>query len=117
MIQFARRQRFREEVAFKFFLSRKDYESEVALYRDEVLGDFLPVAEAYVDNTDTSFRDAYGNPFPPCIVMERGETLHDRIRIALTDKAGTAQVCLASHRASFESWRWPFVLWCAWNLS
>lgn len=92
VIQFARRQRLREEVAFKFFIARADYEAEVALYRNDALGDFLPMAEAYVDNADHSFRDAYGNPFPPCIVMERGDTLHDRIRIALTDKAGTAQV-------------------------
>lgn len=92
MIQFARRQRGREEVAFKFFVSRADYAAEVDLYRNDALGDFLPMAEAYVDNADRALCDAYGNPLPPCIVMERGDTLHDRLRIALTDKAGTAQV-------------------------
>ena len=68
----------------------------MALYRNSCLGSFLPAVEAYVDNRDASLCDASGNPLPPCIVMERGESLYDRMSIALTDKAGTAQVRLVS---------------------
>ena len=75
----------------KFFLNRKDYVAEVELYRNSCLGTFLPAVEAYVDNLDGTWCDSMGNPLPPCIVMERGESLYDRMSIALTDKAGTAQ--------------------------
>jgi hypothetical protein len=109
LIQFAKRNRVRVEYALKFFLNRKDYESEVDLYRNSCLGSFLPSVEAYVDNLDGTLSDSAGNPLPPCIVMERGESLYDRMTIALTDKAGTAQVRNTLFAADVS----PFLAGCA----
>lgn len=92
IIQFAKRLHSREEFALKFFLHRTDYEAEAASYRSAHLGSFMPAVERYVDNDDGMLRDAAGNPMPPCIIMERGESLRDRMMLAHTDKAGTAQV-------------------------
>eukprot|EP00892_Ulva_mutabilis_P000483 jgi/Ulvmu1/10435/UM062_0032.1 len=92
IIQFAKRLHSREEFALKFFLNRTDYEAEAACYRSAHLGSFMPAVERYVDNDDGAMRDAAGNPMPPCIIMERGESLRDRMQLAHTDKAGTAQV-------------------------
>lgn len=92
LIQFARRIHSREEFALKFFVSRTDYEAEAACYRSAHLGSFMPTVERYVDNDDGLFRDHSGNAMPPCIVMERGESLRDRMKIAHADRAGVAQV-------------------------
>lgn len=97
LIQFAKRSRQREEFAIKFFLSRADYDAEVALYSTDCLGTFLPTIHARVDNLDGSLCDANGNPLPPCIVMEQGESLYDRINITLPDKSGICGVRNSSH--------------------
>lgn len=52
----------------------------------------MPAVERYVDNDDGLFRDSAGNAMPPCIVIERGESLRDRMKIAHADRAGIAQV-------------------------
>jgi hypothetical protein len=66
---------------------------QAACYRSAHLGSFMPAVERYVDNDDGMFRDAAGNVMPACIVMERGESLRDRMKIAHADRAGIAQVC------------------------
>jgi hypothetical protein len=58
--------------------------------------DAARAACSYVNNDDGQFRDKAGNPMPPCIVIERGEGLRDRSKMAAADRAGTAQVHLHS---------------------
>ena len=77
VIQFAADKETREEYAIKVFLSRRAFEDEAALYEDKSnpLGQFLPQVRDIVDNRDGRFTDASGHAMPPCIVMEKGESL------------------------------------------
>ena len=42
-----------------------------------VVARFLPQVEAVCDNVDAGLTDPNDHPLPPCIVMEKGESLHD----------------------------------------
>jgi hypothetical protein len=46
--------------------------------RDSPLFQFLPRLQGIVDHSDEEFmiKDAFGRILPPCIVMERGESLN-----------------------------------------
>lgn len=65
--------------AIKFFLSKGSFEDEVALYIDKSspLGQFLPQLRniAGAQGFDPPVLDREGNALPPCIVMEKGESL------------------------------------------
>jgi hypothetical protein len=65
------------ECAVKFFLSRAAFERESNLYRDRSLpmGRFLPEVFNIIDSAAVGFTDAHGIPMPPCIIMEKGESL------------------------------------------
>jgi hypothetical protein len=63
------------EYAIKFFVSTVAFNSENAQYQDSPLKVFLPKARDVVSNEDGKFVDANGHPMPPCIVMEKGESL------------------------------------------
>jgi hypothetical protein len=65
------------EFAMKFYLSRAAFELEKSLYLDaaQPLGRYLPAMRCIVDSPHEGFVDATGIPMPPCIVMERGESL------------------------------------------
>jgi hypothetical protein len=45
------------------------------------------------DNLERSVVDASGNPLPPCIVMERGESLDFWVAHARPDRAQAISVC------------------------
>jgi hypothetical protein len=61
----------------KFFLSNSAFLDEVKLYqdRDRPLGRFLPEVHRIINCPAEGFTDAHGVPLPPCIVMEKGESL------------------------------------------
>jgi hypothetical protein len=65
------------EYAMKLFLSDSNFRQEKALYMDpnEPLGRFLPELHSIVESPAGGFVDAFGRPMPPCIVMEKGESL------------------------------------------
>ena len=77
LVQIAEDRSTRIEYAMKFFLSRPAFEHELSLYMDGTrpLGAFLPEVHSIVDPMETQFVDAAGVPLPPCIVMEKGESL------------------------------------------
>lgn len=79
MIQFAKDRRSGLQYALKFFLSRSTFNDEAALYTDDTnpLGQFLPHLRniAGVEGHDPAIVDPDGTPLPPCIVMEKGESL------------------------------------------
>jgi hypothetical protein len=87
VVQIAEDRDTREAVALKFFLSRPQFEREVALYTDSTqpLGGFLPEVRRIVDGEadEPGFR-VEGAPLPPCIVMEKGESL-DKWAAACSD--------------------------------
>ena len=88
VVQLICQQRTHREFVMKAFASQATFAAEVALYTDRCspLGAFLPQAKAIVDNEDGEFRDAHGHRMPPCIVMEKGESLDMWCRRAEPDR-------------------------------
>jgi hypothetical protein len=82
-LQFARGVRDGKDYAIKFFTLREAFEREDALYSNKVLRDMMPAVQLIEANANSSIRSPSGWPFPPCIVIERGESLDkwaERIR-------------------------------------
>ena len=77
MVAFARSTRDQGQYALKFFALRKDFEAEVDVYENSPLGKLLPRVEGMHDNRDGALRDPSGYKLPPCIIMERGESLDE----------------------------------------
>eukprot|EP00892_Ulva_mutabilis_P011475 jgi/Ulvmu1/86/UM001_0089.1 len=50
---------------------------DVALPMANIVARFLPQVEAVCDGAAGGLEDPHGEPLPPCIVMEKGESLHD----------------------------------------
>lgn len=95
VIQFAKDSATEQPWAIKFFVCGRGFKDEAALYRDvdSPLGPFLPLVRNIIGDTDVGtgggtwdrpaavtadagrIADALGRPLPPCIVMERGESL------------------------------------------
>ena len=48
-----------------------------AVHMSEVAARFLPQVEAVCDGSAGELVDPQGRPLPPCIVLEKGESLHD----------------------------------------
>jgi hypothetical protein len=63
------------EYAVKFFLSMSAFATAGRLYRRPALAALLPRIEEIWDNSDGSMRTAEGRLLPPCVVMEKGESL------------------------------------------
>eukprot|EP00892_Ulva_mutabilis_P008326 jgi/Ulvmu1/5866/UM025_0128.1 len=78
VVQFARDRRSDLPYALKFFLCESAFADEARLYTDPTtpLGRFLPRVRNIVEaGADAAVRDANGRPLPPCIAMEKGESL------------------------------------------
>ena len=89
------------EYAIKFFVDIDSFLTEATLYAacfpdirhgisselaqraqhlgplSQVAARFLPQVEAVCDGSAGGLEDPRGRPLPPCIVMEKGESLHD----------------------------------------
>eukprot|EP00892_Ulva_mutabilis_P005644 jgi/Ulvmu1/3451/UM016_0071.1 len=77
VVQFMRCTRTDEAVAVKFFLSSSAYHTEVQLYKVQVLRSMMPAIKMEVGNVDGAERNKHGYPWPPCIVLEKGESLQE----------------------------------------
>jgi len=109
VIQFAKDRRSGLLYALKFFLSNTAFGDEVKLYTDQgnPLGHFLPQLRNVVGAVGhgAPVVDAHGQPLPPCIVMEKGESLDvwmKRNRDGM-DMVTGLQVC----RILFAAGPWP----------
>jgi hypothetical protein len=49
------------------------------------------------DNLDSTVVDPFGNPLPPCIVMERGEALDFWVARARPDRTQALSVCFPTY--------------------
>jgi hypothetical protein len=76
IVAFARSISDQGTYAIKFFMSPKDFRSEMAIYQDSPLGKLLPRLEGMYDS-EAGLQDRQGHQLPPCIVMERGESLDE----------------------------------------
>jgi hypothetical protein len=63
------------EYAMKFFVSRSAFETEAAVYCNSALCKLIPGLKMISSNADGSSCDGFGRPLPPCLVMEKGESL------------------------------------------
>jgi hypothetical protein len=79
--------------ALKFFISRAAFLEEQELYEEypEELRKFMPVMLGVQSNVDGSIQDPHGNPLPPCIVMEKGISLRDRVNAPTANTFTKAQ--------------------------
>ena len=77
VVQFMRSKRSDVAVAVKFFLSRTAYDAELELYRVDVLRGMMPEVQLTVANGDAAERSSRGYAWPPCIVLEMGESLQE----------------------------------------
>lgn len=82
--------------AVKFFLSKQAFAAERAIYKRDGLLQALPRLHGLCSNADHRMVDAHGNPLPPCIVLERGESLQERLRGAPLGTRSAAKVCTPS---------------------
>ena len=66
------------EFAMKFFQLRAMFQAESAHFTGtgSHLRKFLPPVHSIMSNADGKLMDAGGTALPPCIVMERGESLN-----------------------------------------
>lgn len=79
MVQFVRAPQTNDVFAMKVFASRRVFADERRLYLESGLASFMPTVAEFVDNEDGAFVDGHGAAMPPALVMEKGETLTERI--------------------------------------
>ena len=77
VVQFMRNTRSEAAVAVKFFLSRAAFAAELELYGVGVLRGMMPEVRLKVRNDDAAQRSSRGYAWPPCIVLEKGESLQE----------------------------------------
>ena len=94
-----------EELAFKFFVDRAEYDVESKMYRglSRSLRPFAPKVDKYVDNKNGAMKDPFGNPLPPCIIMCRGQSILDKARNSRVDVFSAAGVRCCMHDMRIES--------------
>jgi hypothetical protein len=73
--QFARGVHDGQDYAIKYFTRPVAFEREAALYSNPVLRDMMPAIREMEANSDGAICSSSGWPFPPCIIIERGESL------------------------------------------
>ena len=59
----------------RFYTWRSAFERERALYEDAALRPMMPATHAIVANADGALKARSGYVWPPCIIIERGESL------------------------------------------
>jgi hypothetical protein len=77
IVQFASSTQNSHQYALKFFIAPEDYQAEASVYRNPDLRTLLPRLEACIENEDGVLVDHSGQNLPPCIIMERGESLDE----------------------------------------
>eukprot|EP00892_Ulva_mutabilis_P008786 jgi/Ulvmu1/627/UM001_0635.1 len=95
VVQIARERLSSREVAVKCFVSRSAFDAEAALYLGETpLRQFMPRLRMLRDNADGALVDPHGAALPPCIVMEKGESLDIFCERSRPDQAQAYSVAL-----------------------
>lgn len=92
VVQFVRAPQTNDVYAMKLFTSRRVFEDERRLYLNSGLASFMPTVVEFVENEDGAFRDPHGGNMPPALVMEKGETLTERIHRCKNNIFTTIQV-------------------------
>jgi hypothetical protein len=102
--QFAREIFTQREVAIKFCVIPSVFDAERSLYSNPALRSIVPNISEICDNTDSTAIDPAGYPLPPCIVMEKGESLDVWSARAKPDVFSAVQVgFILSHIVSLRA--------------
>jgi hypothetical protein len=110
LVQFAYGKLDRQDYVIKFFLSRKAFEAEEALYRHTTLGMFLPQVVVSCPEHASALWDPWGRALPSFVVMERGEALDTWMERAQPDKYMAFSVRLRAFPALLAAEGGPW--WC-----
>ena len=88
----------RRDYAVKFFRLRSAFDTHRAVCRTPELEAVFPRVHAALNPEEAAaeLRDAAGRPLPPCIVMERGESLNEWSQRAKPDVFQAVAVCASA---------------------
>jgi serine/threonine protein kinase len=75
VVQFARGNGSAKEYAVKFYTQFEAFYRERDLYMEPCLREMMPATQEIIGNEDAAIRMPTGFVFPPCIVIEKGESL------------------------------------------
>jgi hypothetical protein len=81
--------------AVKFFTNSAAFEHECTLYADETLRAMMAATREVGDNADACHTMSDGRPFPPYIVIERGEPL-DEWTVRMRTLSGQSELDLVA---------------------
>jgi hypothetical protein len=105
LVQFARLPDTPGEFAIKFYTHRAAFERESGLYRVEALRSMMPATHEILPNDGRDGQPIEVSPtgfaWPPCIVVERGESLDEWARRETPDFITIMQVCCYTGHARF----------------
>eukprot|EP00892_Ulva_mutabilis_P012606 jgi/Ulvmu1/9718/UM055_0056.1 len=107
VVQFVRNSQ-EELYAVQFFGSRAAFEEARRLYLHDALARFMPPVVEFVANENGAFCDPFDHPMPPCLVMEKGESLTERAAFGKKDGVGVAKIIgqVASRLSELHSRGW-----------
>lgn len=87
-----------DHVAIKFFLCLLDLKDHVrrldSISDDLARGLRLPKRYCVIDNQSGRYRTDYGATLPPCVIVERGESLHVWLQRTQPNRFRAFQVCM-----------------------
>ena len=109
-LQFARDDETGDDFAIKFFTLRENFDRESQLYANPALRSMMPAVRAVVPNADGAVRSASGWSFPPCIVIERGESLDKWAQRIEPDFVTILQACFLATSCGELTCRWCVLL-------
>ena len=81
----------------QFYAKREAFNLELQLYLDPTLQQLMPARAEVIANQDRSNRSPNGFVFPPCIVLERGESLDEFAKNVDYEFITVMQVLLYCH--------------------
>ena len=99
----------------QFYAKREAFNLELQLYLDPTLHQLMPARAEVIANQDRSNRSPNGFVFPPCIVLERGESLDEFAKNVDYEFITVMQVLLYSHTFAMSCEIWALLLRLAFN--
>ena len=79
----------------RFFMRMEDYEFETRFYEQQLYRSCLPdIVQAY-DNRDGAVVSRSGHPFPPFMILDRGITLQDWLKVERSMSAVLAMAAVS----------------------
>lgn len=78
--------------AIKFYARVRTFQEESEIYKSSPLRRFMPTVSRVERNEDGAIKDPFGKPLAPFVVMEKGESLQEKLGKRNIDVYMAAQV-------------------------